>query len=1167
MADSEVKLVLTAEDNVTDVIKKVADYLGKDGLGQSITAVATSFLAMKAAVEVVAGALESVNAVIAEGVNGAAEAELVNKRLAMSMAAVGQYTQESYLAINDWSDALEASTGVTAEETKSLVSLGIQMGMTAEQARIAAQASLDLAAATGISTDGAFRQLSITLSGTAGKMEKMIPELGSLTEAQLRNGDAITLIAAKYDGFSKGSANTYIGAQKRIDNSIGDVKEAFGRLISQNPAYIASMNAKADAIKVVADRLDSMATWALQNGDAIKAMMASVAAATAIVVTYAQWTNISIASQIAWNTVIGVTTAVQKGLALQTVATTSTIKAQEIMDRASAAIKAVLSGEILSQVVAEKSLQASLVIGLVVQKARQAADTAMIAIKGLLSAETIKNTAVEIANKVALIASSAASTGMASVTGFLLAAKSALTLENLKNTAATIANTVTTFAASAATGALAVGIGLVTIAQNALNVALTANPIGLVVVAIAALSYGIYKLYQNFDLVTGAIKLGLGKALEWIMIPLSALMNGVGVLVGAFNADWGKSIQLASSRMNDYAKELQKSGQAQMDLANQAKTSGKEMDTAALMASRATDGLTNKIQAAAQEMLKLRGAFGTAMAGAATAFSALKDLSPRMSLEMFNVDAKNWEKSINDLRKSAADLKIKLELQTQDAAVKAELEKINQQIRFAEEASKALRIKTAQETRGATFKEEEIRLAQIKDKELSVSNEIMMMRIDNAKAIRDRSVAIETERIMQMRGLGTQEAQAGISIKEEAMIAANQKEMAAFSNQLELQKQMAVGVESQKQLELANVKAAAMSGDTAGGMQAKNDVEMIQAQQKAATLQQLRATDKITEAQYQDELTAIRIQAMTNRTNMEVALNTQRATLLGQTPEALQLQLENNRLQTEGEMLILQEKYASQQITEEEFNAGAIARSEEMAARQNEIKEAYLQKDVEKNQRLKDAWGTTLAQIRLEQEKHGQVMGTLQGITQSEQFKGMQTALANTSTLMQSGSADMFRIGQAAAIANAAVQIPQSAIAAYTSMASIPFVGPGLGIAAAAAAVAAGAMQIAKIKAQRPPGSTAHGGLDEVPKSMNNSTFLLKAGERVVQPEQNKSLGEAIDKINSGGGSGGHTVNISVNGSADSSTIENIKKAVMDGLREASERGVPVINSRGIVNA
>jgi hypothetical protein len=48
-----------------------------------------------------------------------------------------------------------------------------------------------------------------------------------------------------------------------------------------------------------------------------------------------------------------------------------------------------------------------------------------------------------------------------------------------------------------------------------------------------------------------------------------------------------------------------------------------------------------------------------------------------------------------------------------------------------------------------------------------------------------------------------------------------------------------------------------------------------------------------------------------------------------------------------------------------------------------------------------------------------------------------------------------------------------------------------------------------------------HGGVDELPASYDNKSFVLKAGERVVQPEANKKLTSFLDnqeKSNSTGG-------------------------------------------------
>lgn len=53
-----------------------------------------------------------------------------------------------------------------------------------------------------------------------------------------------------------------------------------------------------------------------------------------------------------------------------------------------------------------------------------------------------------------------------------------------------------------------------------------------------------------------------------------------------------------------------------------------------------------------------------------------------------------------------------------------------------------------------------------------------------------------------------------------------------------------------------------------------------------------------------------------------------------------------------------------------------------------------------------------------------------------------------------------------------------------------------------------------------------HGGTDEVPSTMNNKSFLLKAGERVVQPEANKSLTGFLKDYKNGGGVGGGATSI-----------------------------------------
>lgn len=71
---------------------------------------------------------------------------------------------------------------------------------------------------------------------------------------------------------------------------------------------------------------------------------------------------------------------------------------------------------------------------------------------------------------------------------------------------------------------------------------------------------------------------------------------------------------------------------------------------------------------------------------------------------------------------------------------------------------------------------------------------------------------------------------------------------------------------------------------------------------------------------------------------------------------------------------------------------------------------------------------------------------------------------------------EAFKVMQAVKIAETGVNTYSAAMGAYNAMASIPYIGPALGIAAAAAAIASGAKQVKQIKKMKPGGSVSGGG-------------------------------------------------------------------------------------------
>ncbi len=87
-----------------------------------------------------------------------------------------------------------------------------------------------------------------------------------------------------------------------------------------------------------------------------------------------------------------------------------------------------------------------------------------------------------------------------------------VTVENLRSVASTIARTTATVATTVAMGAVTVATTVWTAAQWLLNIALNANPIGLIVLAIAALILIIILVVKNFDTLK-AIAVGAWQAI------------------------------------------------------------------------------------------------------------------------------------------------------------------------------------------------------------------------------------------------------------------------------------------------------------------------------------------------------------------------------------------------------------------------------------------------------------------------------------------------------------------------------------------------------------------------------------------------------------------------------------------------------------------------------
>lgn len=198
-------------------------------------------------------------------------------------------------------------------------------------------------------------------------------------------------------------------------------------------------------------------------------------------------------------------------------------------------------------------------------------------------------------------------------------------------------------------------------------------------------------------------------------------------------------------------------------------------------------------------------------------------------------------------------------------------------------------------------------------------------------------------------------------------------------------------------------------------------------------------------------------------------------------------------IQTDAELAANELNSTVQLKAEQSANLQAMAMTEKDADRA--IKEEALKKNI-------DAHNTQL----IERKKYGAAYALINKAIHSDEVVGVKNATGEMVGMAQSKNASLRAIGKAAAISQIAISTATSAMNVFQGFSTIPFIGAGLGLAAAGAVIAYGAERLADVAGAR-EGALVEGGTvgrDSVP-------FMLEPGELVVP---RKNFDEVIKGVN-----------------------------------------------------
>ena len=141
--------------------------------------------------------------------------------------------EQSVLQLKKYASHLQSISTVGDEELLPFMAQLAAAGRTQTEIQQIMGAALDVSASGTMSLESAVKNLNKTFSGLSGELGESVPQIKQLTKEQLKNGDAVKILAEQYSGMAKSTAGS-TGGWKQFKNTLGDLQEMIGEKFSQN---------------------------------------------------------------------------------------------------------------------------------------------------------------------------------------------------------------------------------------------------------------------------------------------------------------------------------------------------------------------------------------------------------------------------------------------------------------------------------------------------------------------------------------------------------------------------------------------------------------------------------------------------------------------------------------------------------------------------------------------------------------------------------------------------------------------------------------------------------------------------------------------------------------------------------------------------------------------
>lgn len=201
------------------------------------------------------------------GIDAALDQERALSSLSQQLKLTGDFSKEAVSSFTAFADELESTTKFGDDLILSQLAVAKSFGVTNDQAKDLVAAATELSAVTGDSLETSVNDLGKTLQGVVPKGAALKSALAGISKEGLEAGQGLAAVTKRFGGSAAADLDTFGGALKQLGNSFGNLQEAFGNVVVNNPAFV-------EALKIAKEVLNELVDLVSDNEQSFKDFVA-----------------------------------------------------------------------------------------------------------------------------------------------------------------------------------------------------------------------------------------------------------------------------------------------------------------------------------------------------------------------------------------------------------------------------------------------------------------------------------------------------------------------------------------------------------------------------------------------------------------------------------------------------------------------------------------------------------------------------------------------------------------------------------------------------------------------------------------------------------------------------------------------------------------------------